>query len=109
VSARVARISLAPVKALGLVHPDEVELGPRGVDGNRRFWLVEADGRLVSNKRHRSLLRVRPEWDEASRELALTFPDGTCVEGVVELGDDVFEQAMYGYGVKSRRVAGPWE
>jgi uncharacterized protein YcbX len=109
VSARVARISIAPVKALGLVHPDEVALGPRGVDGNRRFWLLEEDGRLVSNKRHRSLLKVRPEWDETTRELALTFPDGTRVEGTVELGDDVFEQPMYGYGVKSRTVHGPWE
>jgi uncharacterized protein YcbX len=109
VAARVARISIAPVKALGLVHPDEVELGPRGVAGNRRFWLVEADGRLVSNKRHRTLLQVRPEWDEQTRELALTFPDGTRVDGVVELGDDVFDQPMYSYPVKSRRVHGPWE
>jgi uncharacterized protein YcbX len=109
VDARVARISIAPVKALGLVHPDEVELGPRGVEGNRRFWLVEADGRLVSNKRHRSLLQVRPEWSEETRELALTFPDGTRVDGVVELGDQVFDQPMYTYPVKSRRVHGPWE
>ena len=108
-AARVARISIAPVKALGLVHPDEVELGPRGVEGNRRFWLVEADGRLVSNKQHRSLLKVRPEWDEQTRELALTFPDGTRVDGVVELGDEVFEQPMYRHGVKSRSVAGPWQ
>jgi uncharacterized protein YcbX len=108
-SARVARISIAPVKALGLVHPDEVELGPLGVAGNRRFWLVEADGRLVSNKQHRALLLVRPEWDETSRELALTFPDGARVEGTVELGDDVFEQEMYRHPVASRRVVGPWE
>jgi uncharacterized protein YcbX len=109
VAARVARISIAPVKALGLVHPDEVELGPRGVEGNRRFWLVEADGRLVSNKKHRTLMLVRPEWDEQTRELALTFPDGTRVEGTVELGDDLFDQSMYSHPVKSRHVFGPWE
>jgi hypothetical protein len=108
-AARVARISIAPVKALGLVHPDEVELGPRGVEGNRRFWLVEADGRLVSNKKHRKLMLVRPEWDEQTRELALTFPEGTRVEGTAEVGDDVFEQPMYNHPVKSRRVHGPWE
>jgi len=108
-AARVARISIAPVKALGLVHPEEVELGPRGVEGNRRFWLVEADDRLVSNKRHRTLLQVRPDWDEATRELALSFPDGTRVGGVVELGDEVFDQEMYSYPISSRRVHGPWE
>jgi uncharacterized protein YcbX len=107
-TARIARISIAPVKALGLVHPDEVELGELGVAGNRRFWLLEHDGRLVSNKRHRTLLQVRPEWDEETRVLTLVFPDGTRVEGTVDLGDDVFEQPMHGYGVKSRAVHGPW-
>ena len=37
--ATVTRISIAPVKALGLVFPDEVDLGPHGVTGDRRFWL----------------------------------------------------------------------
>lgn len=107
--ARVARISIAPVKALGLVHPDEVHVGELGVAGNRRFWLVEPDGRLVNNKRHPSLLKIHPEWNEESRELALTFPDGTLVDGTVELGDELFEQEMYKHAIKSRRVSGPWE
>src|SRR3954464_11201753 len=106
---RVARISIAPVKALGLVHPDEVELGARGVAGNRRFWLVEADGRLVSGKRYGTLVQIRPDWNEETRELALTFPDGTRVAGTVELGGDVFDQQMYKHPLASRRVAGPWE
>ena len=107
--ARVARISIAPVKALGLVHPDEVHVGERGVAGNRRFWLVEPDCRLVSNKRHPTLLKIRPEWDEETRVLALTFPDGSNVAGTVELGGDVFEQEMYSHPIRSRRVLGPWE
>lgn len=107
--ARVARISIAPVKALGLVHPESVVLGPRGVAGNRRFWLLEADGRLVSNKRHGSLMQVRPEWDEETRELALTFPDGSRVTGTVELGDEVFEAEMYNHPIASRHVIGPWQ
>lgn len=107
--ARVARISIAPVKALGLVHLDEVYLGERGVAGNRRFWLIEPDGRLVSNKRHGALMKIRPSWDEETRELALTFPDGTTVAGTVELGDEVFEQEMYKHPIRSRHVVGPWE
>lgn len=106
--ARVARISIAPIKALGLVHPDEVYVGKLGVAGNRRFWLTEPDGRLVSNKRHGSLMKIRPEWDEETRELALTFPDGTRVTGTVELGDP-FEREMYNHPITSRSVSGPWE
>jgi uncharacterized protein YcbX len=104
----VTRISIAPVKSLGLVHPDEVELGPRGVVGNRRFWLVDADRRLYNNKRDGPLVRIRPEWDEATHALALTFPDGTRLAGTVELGDP-FDVQMYGYPLASRRVVGPWQ
>jgi hypothetical protein len=109
VSARVVRISVAPVKSLGLVHPDEVELDKLGVVGNRRFWLVDEDRRLFNNKRNGPLVRIRPEWSEQTRELALTFPDGTRVAGVVELDAEPFEVQMYGYDLASRRVVGPWE
>ena len=39
---RVVRICIAPVKALHVVNPDEVELTHAGVVGDRRFWLVDA-------------------------------------------------------------------
>jgi MOSC domain-containing protein len=107
--ARVVRINVAPVKSLGLVHPQEVDLELRGVAGNRRFWLVDENRRLVNNKRKGALVRIRPEWDEQTRELALAFPDGTRVAGVVELDAQPFEVEMYGYPLASRRVLGPWQ
>jgi uncharacterized protein YcbX len=108
VDARVARISIAPVKSLGLVHPDEVQVETHGVTGNRRFWLVDEDGRLFNNKRNGPIVRIEPEWDEESRVLALTFPDGARVEGVVELGDPVDTQ-FYSHVLASRPVIGPWQ
>lgn len=101
------RISVAPVKALGLVFPDEVLLGPGGVAGDRRFWLVDEDGRLLNNKRHGPMVRVRPDWDEQTRRLALTLPDGRVVAGTAEPGDEVAVE-MYGEPMPSRRVEGPW-
>ena len=105
---RVARIAIAPVKALHVVEKDEVELAFTGVAGDRRFWMVDADGRLVNDKRHPQLLRLRAEWDEATRELGLEFPDGRLVAGVVELGEPV-EAEMYGQPHASRAVVGPWQ
>ena len=105
--ARVVRISIAPVKSLGLVHPEGVELGPGGVLGDRRFWLVDADGRLFDNKRHGPMMMIRPAWDEATRELSLDFPDGRRVAGTVELGEPV-AAVLYGSPHPSRRVIGPW-
>ena len=105
---RVVRISIAPVKSLGLVHPDEVDLDRHGVRGNRRFWLLDETGRLFNGKLGGPLVQIRPDWDEATRSLALTFPDGSRVEGTVELGDPV-DAAMWEARPPSRRVLGPWE
>ena len=76
---QVTRISIASVKSLGLQHPEEVVLERGGVRGNRRFWLVDEQGRLFNNKRNGPMVRVRTEWDEDSRVLAITFPDGRSV------------------------------
>jgi len=108
VKARVERISIAPVKSLGLAHPETVELGVGGVRGDRRFWMLDEDGRLFNNKRNGPMVTIRPTWDEATRELALDFPDGTRVAGVVELGEPV-DAVLYGRPHASRRVVGPWE
>ncbi len=105
---RVVRISIAPVKALGLVHPEAVELGRDGVAGDRRFWLVDADGRLVNNRKFGRLMQVRPTWDEAGRRLRLDFPDGSAVSSVVELGEAV-DVELHHDPHPSRRVIGPWE
>jgi uncharacterized protein len=106
---RVVRISVAPVKSLGLVHPEEVTLEPGGVVGNRRFWLRDEQGALYAGKRDGSLLQIRPEWDEETRRLALTFPDGARVEGIVELGDAIDSNMYSWHVVRSRKVVGPWQ
>ena len=105
---RVVRISIAPVKALHLVNLDEVELGPTGVAGDRRFWLVDGDGRLANGKRFPQLMQITPEWDEAMRRLAFDLPGGERVDGVVEPGEAV-EATLYRIPHPSRRVGGPWE
>lgn len=100
-------MSIAPVKALGLVHPDEVVVGASGVVGNRRFWLRDEHGKLFNAKREGVLLQIRPEWDESSRRLALTFPSGQRVDGIVEVGEQI-DAMMYGELRSSRRIVGPW-
>lgn len=105
---QVVRICIAPVKALHVVNPAEVELTHAGVAGDRRFWLVDRNRRLVNGKGHPELMRVQPEWDEASRRLALAFPDGSVVEGEAEPGEP-FEAELYGTPHPSRTVPGPWQ
>lgn len=103
----VARISLAPVKGLGLVHPDRVEVTAAGVESDRRFHLVDETGRLVNGKLKGELLAVRPAWTEETGELALVFPDGSVVAGEIELGEPI-ETSFYGRPVDGCVVIGPW-
>src|SRR5690349_7748534 len=82
----VVRINVTPVKGLGLQHPEEVELTERGVEANRRFYLIKG-WRLYNGKDCGPLLRVAPQVDDGRIELR--FPDGRVVDGEVELGEAV--------------------
>src|SRR5438067_13787104 len=84
--ATVARISIAPVKGLGLLHPEEIRLDAAGVAENRRFYLVDDHGRLFNGSRHGPLVQVRPRYEPERDWLSLHFPDGAVVEGPVEVG-----------------------
>src|SRR5262249_56951871 len=74
VTATVARIAIAPVKGLGLVPPEAVEVGPRGVDENRRFHVVDEQGLFVNGKRLGPLVQVAPSWDPEAGALRPAFP-----------------------------------
>jgi uncharacterized protein YcbX len=103
----VSRISIAPVKGLGLLHPDAVMLEDTGVRENRRFHIVDEDGRRFNQLRDGTLVQVRPEYDADTERLALHFPDGTVAEGRVALGEDVTTD-FYGRPVSGNIVEGPW-
>jgi uncharacterized protein YcbX len=105
--ATVTRISIAPIKGLGLVHPDEVELELTGVRTNRRFHIVDADGRRYNQIRNGTLVQIRPQYDAGEEHLSLTFPDGTTVAADVELGDETTTD-FYGRPVRGRVVEGPF-
>lgn len=106
--AKVVRISIAPVKGLGLVHPDEVMLEKEtGVAANRRFHIVDADGRRYNQMRNGELVQVKPEYDAERDHLTLRFPDGSIVAGVVVPGQKITTD-FYGRTVEGNLVDGPW-
>ncbi|MFL6019684.1 MAG: MOSC domain-containing protein [Gaiellaceae bacterium] len=103
----VSRLSVAPVKGMALVHPDEISLEPFGVAANRRFFVVDEDGRRYGQIRDGTLVRIQPSYDETSGRLTLRFPDGTVVDGVPQLGETVVTD-FYGRPVRGRVVDGEW-
>lgn len=106
----VARLSIAPVKSLGLSHPGEIRLERSGAVGDRVFHLVDEAGHLFGGLRHGPLVRVRSEWEPATERLRLTLPDGTTVEGPAgegALGEPTVTD-LWGHPVPGRVVKGPF-
>jgi uncharacterized protein YcbX len=102
----VGAIAIAPVKSLGLTHPDSIELQPARVPGNHEFFLVDADNRLFVGQRFGGLVSIATELD--GDELTFRFPDGAIVSGVVADGDRV-DTDFYGFRtVEGNEVVGPW-
>jgi len=105
VSGVVTWITYAPVKGLGLLAADEVELEASGVRGNRRFHLIGEDGRLVNGKFAGQLVQIRASADPDGRSLALVLPDGSTVAGEVETREAVVTD-FYGRPVGGHLVGG---
>ena len=103
--AHVSWLTIAPVKGLALVEVEELALARDGVAENRRFYLVDADGRRYGLIRDGRLALVRPAWDPARRRLELAFPDGSTVAGEVDV-DGEMTTDFYGRPVTGRTVVG---
>jgi len=106
---RVSWLSVAPVKGLALLRRDEVTLERFGVLENRRFHLLDEQGKFVNGltRLERSLFGVVPAWDADADTLQLRFPDGRVVEGAVQLGDEI-STWFYDRAASGRLVEGPW-
>jgi uncharacterized protein YcbX len=107
VSATVSALQVAPVKGLALVAREEIALERHGVTENRRFHLVDEDGRRYGLLRDGRLARVVPEYD--GERLTLRFPDGSVVVGDVVLDGDVTTEFYSGRLVVGSAVLGPWD
>jgi uncharacterized protein YcbX len=104
---RVSRLSIAPVRSLGLLHPDAIELTEDGVAEDRRFFLVDDQGRLVDRIIAGTLVRVGAWTDPEATRLTLTLPDGSIIDGPVELGQPI-EVNVHTRTAVGHLVVGPW-
>jgi uncharacterized protein YcbX len=103
----VSRLSIAPVRALGLQHPDFIDVNAAGVVNDRRFYLVDGNGRLVDRITAGRLVQVSAETNADATWLRMTFPDGHVIEGDVTL-DEPVQTPMYGRLAIGHVVGGPW-
>lgn len=104
----VSRLSVAPVKSLGLVHPEELVVERYGVAADRRFYLVDGSGRLFSGTLFGPLTAIRPDYDPDAERLTLRFPDGAVVDGDAALLGEPLATSVWGRPVAGHVVGGPF-
>jgi uncharacterized protein YcbX len=104
---RVSRLSIAPVRSLGLQHPRSVELTPDGVAEDRRFYLIDRTGRLVDRLIAGGLARVHAWTDPDATRLQLTLPSGQVIDDEVSLGEAI-ETNVHRRIAAGHVVEGPW-
>jgi uncharacterized protein YcbX len=107
ITGRVAWIHSAPIKALAIQELQEVALELHGVENDRRFCIVDPDGKMLNAKRVQRFVAVRPHFDGAMRRLVFDMPDGSREDGTVDLGRPI-SVSIYGRSVAARVVNGPW-
>ena len=93
---RIHRLYMSPVKALALAEVDQAYLDKPGIAGDRAFFIVDAAGKLLTQREHGLLVQVRPSYEPATGRLEPAFPDGHSVEGVPEPGDLIRTSCLEG-------------
>ena len=102
---KVAWLHVAAVKGLSLEARDHVDLGPNGVEDDRRFCLIGEDGRIVNGKRLAAVTTIGAHVDLATDRFELRMPGGKRIAGTMTLGDPV---AINGREAPAHLVEGPW-
>lgn len=104
----VQRINTTAVKGTMIEECDEVQLGPDGVYGNRRFYFIDSKGKMVNGKRTGELTKIRSYYKRDVNELKLLLPDGEEVIGEAKNSGVTVTTDFYGRAVQGQVVNGPW-
>ena len=83
-SLRVSALTVYPVKGLRGIRVASRRVDPLGLEGDRRWMVVDAEGTFLSQRSHPAMARVGTAFvrggGAASPRLRLSAPDGSAVE-----------------------------
>ena len=105
--ATISAINLAPVKSLGLLSAQRVDISSRGIEGDRRFIVMDASGRVITQRQIGKLTLVTASYSSTDNMLEMTFPDGRVIEGQPEAVEST-ATVLWGRVVEGSVIGGEW-
>ena len=103
----VSAINLAPVKSLSLLSADRADISFRGIEGDRRFVILDSSGRVVTQRQVGRLTLVTAEYSGAENKLSMTLPDGRVVDGQPDRVEST-ATVLWGRVVEGSLIGGNW-
>jgi uncharacterized protein YcbX len=103
----VKEIFISPVKSLALQRPATVHVSPHGILEDRRFFIIDTTGQLVTQRQIGHMVQINADYRLDLERLRLDFPTGHTLEGPVDLGSPV-AAAFFGRQVGGRVLDGDW-
>jgi uncharacterized protein len=107
-SRSVSAIAVTPVKAFALQFADRVTLTRNGVDDDRRFLLVDADGARLRSSAHAWQCTLSASYDAGAECLTIRLPSGEELAGSARANGDGVDFDYHGDRVSGGVVNGPW-
>ncbi|MCY4652372.1 MAG: MOSC domain-containing protein [Dehalococcoidia bacterium] len=103
----ISAIHATPVKSLGLSRLESAVITHRGIANDRRFLLMDPEGRVVTQRQLGKLTQVSADYSEEEESLCMTFPDGSTVSGQPGSGGET-ATVLWGRVVRGEEVEGEW-
>ena len=103
----IATIHVSPVKSLGLINFDEIYVSRNGITKDRRFFLLDADNKLVSQRQIGKLTQVLADYLPRTGQLTVQFPDGSIINEIPGVGSPV-RTMIFGRFVTGNVLEGKW-
>jgi len=100
----LTRIFVYPIKSCAGIELESAELTPRGLACDRRYMLIDADGRFLTQRRYPRMVRISPAFADAGLtvsapgrpdlDLPLSLDPGTHEVCTVRVWNDTIEATL---------------
>jgi len=105
--AQIGAIYTAPVKSFALNRHNRVDVDFHGISEDRRFYVIDGYGQLLTQREKGELTQIRAHYEEDENRLTLKFPDGNKVSNEIIRETEVVTR-IWGRHVRGHKLQGAW-